>query len=115
MDLDQLARHAAFGGICGSITGFTCGLVDAANIVRRDKLPLESASRLAFEEMARSGIILASFFAGYQTVKYTLRNSEEKVFFSMFTMIPLSLPTLRRYIPFALTLVAVDAYHSYNK
>lgn len=113
--LDELGRQIAFGMICGSVTGFSMGLVDTYNKVRREPRDLNATTRLAFNEMARSGVVVASFFSWYQVIKYATKASDVYALCATATvsLLPLALVApLRRYIVFSLTLVAVDAYHT---
>ena len=118
---EEVARSMAFGAICGSVTGFSMGLVDTYNIVRKQPPSggVEGIVRLAFSEMARSGLIIATFFSTYQACKYAILSTRPGTDFYGLTaaatvsLLPLSLVApLRRYVPFSLTLVGVDAYHT---
>ena len=117
---EEFWRRAVFGIICGTVTGFTVGAVDAYKLFKGGTLKQADLPRVAFHEMGRSAVIVAGFFGIYQTVKTGLGfvgvdYPEVKV--GTATMIgaaPLSItPGLRRYVPYGLTLVAVDTYHSY--
>ena len=108
------------GIICGTVTGFTVGAVDAYKLFKGGTVKQADLPRVAFHEMGRSAVIVAGFFGIYQTVKTGLgfagvEYPEIKV--GTATMVgaaPLSItPGLRRYVPYCLTLVAVDTYHSY--
>ena len=120
-DLHQLSRYAAFGAICGSMTGLTVGAVDSFRLFRRGQ-DVQVATRTALNEMARSGILMASFFAGYQCIKCGLsrpfpddRDAPTLVMLATSaSLAPFAvLAPLRRLIPYAGTLIAVDVYHTY--
>ena len=117
---EEFWRRAVFGIICGTVTGFTVGAVDAYKLFKGGTVKQPDLPRVAFHEMGRSAVIVAGFFGIYQTVKTGLGFAgidypEVKV--GTATMVgaaPLSItPGLRRYVPYCLTLVAVDTYHSY--
>eukprot|EP00635_Sarcinochrysidales_sp_CCMP3193_P012939 CAMPEP_0118919670 /NCGR_PEP_ID=MMETSP1166-20130328/18677_1 /TAXON_ID=1104430 /ORGANISM="Chrysoreinhardia sp, Strain CCMP3193" /LENGTH=155 /DNA_ID=CAMNT_0006860199 /DNA_START=21 /DNA_END=489 /DNA_ORIENTATION=- len=115
---EELPRYAAFGVICGSMTGLTIGAVDSFRQVRSPE-GFQRASAVAFSEMARSAILMASFFAGYQSVKCVLQQplrDDPQVLVGTATTVALApfavMPSLRRLIPYAATLIAVDVYHS---
>ena len=117
---EEFWRRAVFGIICGTVTGFTVGAVDAYKLFKGGTVKQTDLPRVAFHEMGRSAVIVAGFFGIYQTVKTGLGfvgvdYPEVKV--GTATMVgaaPLSItPGLRRYVPYGLTLVAVDTYHSY--
>ena len=117
---EEFWRRAVFGIICGTVTGFTVGAVDAYKLFKGGTVKQADLPRVAFHEMGRSAVIVAGFFGIYQTVKTGLGFAgvdypEVKV--GTATMVgaaPLSItPGLRRYVPYCLTLVAVDTYHSY--
>lgn len=99
------------------------GLVDTFNKVRREpqQLDVSAIVRLSCNEMARSGIIIATFFTLYQGIKYAMQGVTQDFSTTIaatttISLLPFSLlPPLRRYCPFSLTLVAVDTYHTYTK
>ena len=103
------------------MTGLTIGAVDSTRLLRATGQPfaMGPAARIALNEMARSGIIMAAFFAGYQCVKCGLSpllESPQSLIMACSTvaLAPFAaLPPLRRLIPYGATLIAVDVYHSY--
>ncbi|KAJ1447229.1 hypothetical protein M885DRAFT_624581 [Pelagophyceae sp. CCMP2097] len=115
-------RRLAFGFICGSVTGLTIGGVDGYKAFRL-KAPPTSAGVVGLfaNEMARSGIIFSAFFSVYQLAKFGLDYAQPEETTSICTatviaLAPLSvIQPLRRCLPFAATLIAVDAYHSMTR
>ena len=117
---EEFWRRAVFGVICGSVTGFTVGGVDAYKLIQAGKIPKPDIPKVAFHEMGRSAVIVAGFFSVYNIVKTSINAAgceypEVNVGgATAVATLPLSVaPALRRYVPYRLTLVAVDAYHSY--
>ena len=103
---EEFWRRAVFGIICGTVTGFTVGAVDAYKLFKGGTVKQTDLPRVAFHEMGRSAVIVAGFFGIYQTVKTGLGfvgidYPEVKV--GTATMVgaaPLSItPGLRRYVP----------------
>lgn len=119
--MGEVGRMVAFGAICGSLTGFSMGMVDTFNAVRQNpsKMDVKAVTRLTFHEMGKSGAVVAAFFSLYQAVKCGVRRVTTDTLTVVTTtttisLLPLSVfPPLRRYVPFGLTLVAVDTYHTY--
>ena len=115
---EEFWRRAVFGIICGTVTGFTVGAVDAYKLFKGGTVKQPDLPRVAFHEMGRSAVIVAGFFGIYQTVKTGLGfvgvdYPEVKV--GTATMVgaaPLSItPGLRRYVPYHLTLVGRGHAH----
>mmetsp|Transcript_19085 Transcript_19085/g.56670 ORF Transcript_19085/g.56670 Transcript_19085/m.56670 type:complete len:160 (+) Transcript_19085:186-665(+) len=119
--LEDWGRHLAFGVICGSITGFTVGAVDAYRIAKRaGNLDLANVLRVAPHEMGRSAFVVSGFFAVYQTVKcgcLAAGVTYPEVRVGGATAVALApiatVQAFRRLSPYCLTLVAVDTYHTY--
>uniref|UniRef100_A0A7S3K385 Mitochondrial import inner membrane translocase subunit TIM22 n=1 Tax=Aureoumbra lagunensis TaxID=44058 RepID=A0A7S3K385_9STRA len=117
-----ILTYAVFGGICGSLTGLTMGVVDAGMQMQREgSFDMSRGLRLGVNEMARSSILMGGFFTAYQTIKYILYHTagfkDVQALVGATTTISLApfalLPPLRRYIPFGGMLIAVDFYHSH--
>ena len=66
---EEFWRRAVFGIICGTVTGFTVGAVDAYKLFKGGTVKQADFGRVAFHEMGRSAVIVAGFFGIYQTVK----------------------------------------------
>lgn len=117
---NDVTRHVAFGGICGAVTGLSVGAVDAYRLVKAGSVARARASRVAFHEMGRSGLVVAGFFGAYQVVKCGLLACDVDApevrvgGATALSLFPVALvPALRRLTPYCLTLVAVDTYHTY--
>mmetsp|Transcript_31677 Transcript_31677/g.97913 ORF Transcript_31677/g.97913 Transcript_31677/m.97913 type:complete len:140 (+) Transcript_31677:838-1257(+) len=120
LTLEDWGRHVAFGVICGSLTGFTVGAVDAFRMVKSGAVPRADAARVAFHEMGRSAVVVSAFFSVYQTVKCLCLAADVKYpevrvgSATAIAIAPVSvIAPLRRLVPYCLTLVAVDTYHTF--
>ena len=59
---EEFWRRAVFGIICGTVTGFTVGAVDAYKLFKGGTVKQPDLPRVAFHEMGRSAVIVAVFW-----------------------------------------------------
>ena len=55
---EEFWRRAVFGIICGTVTGFTVGAVDAYKLFKGGTVKQADLPRVAFHEMGRSAVIV---------------------------------------------------------
>jgi hypothetical protein len=122
----DLLRNAAFGATIGSITGMCFGFMGSLSSASSSTL-LKSASRSAqgkfvFQGTYRSGMFFGAFFSVFHTVKYATRvlvDPGDAGEISVGSLAALGGVMAKREwrasMPYAVMLVAMDAFHVFMK
>ena len=117
IDLKSIAKRAAFGLVCGSLTGACFGFVD----VLRDARAMSKNPKIATNRIVQYTGKFGGFFSLYHGMRRTLKlyypqPPEMNVLTALtFSLTPLvAMPKMRPMIPYAIMLVGLDAINGMN-
>jgi hypothetical protein len=116
-DTKLVLKRAAFGLVCGSLTGACFGFVD----VLRDAKAMTQSPKVASKRIMQYTAKFGGFFASYHCFRkvlklYVPQPPEMNVMSAaVLSIIPLvAVPSLRPMVPYAIMLIGLDALNGIN-